>query len=360
MRSFPGILAFILLCGCAPDPPLVVGAALSNSFVNATRMAIDDAGREGGLPPLDSVLLPESSNRAAVALEAVERFLATPGLIGVVGHSNSSASLAAAPMYNRHAIVQIAPTTTAEIYSQAGPFSFRLVPADNTQGAFLARVTDSLFADGTRLALFYVNDDYGRGLRSAFLAELDTTRFPVVHQQPHSDEEVTSPPPDREERVRATLTTALGTGPDVVVWLGRATTFELYLRVLRELAGPIPVLGSDALASWADRAGGWDGIRFVDFLDLGATAELREFRRRYLDRFGVTAGTSEVLSHDAMHLLLAAIRDGARSGEEVRQWLGSLGAERPAFPGLSGPIAFDANGDIARSYVLVTVTTPPR
>jgi ABC-type branched-subunit amino acid transport system substrate-binding protein len=123
------------------------------------------------------------------------------------------------------------------------------------------------------------------------------------------------------------------------------------------------VIGGDALTNWSelDRGeGDWDGVRYVDYFDLGGSGALADFLQRYQERFGRPAGTPEVLSYDATRLLLAAIRDGARTGEAVRSWIASLGAERPPLEGLSGPIAFDANGDIARSYVLITIVAPPR
>lgn len=359
-RCLPGTLLLSALLGCRPEPPVTLGVALSAQFVDATRLALADAAAQGDLPPVDTVLLAEFSNRAALALEMVDAFLARPGIAAVVGHSNSSSSLATAPIYNSRQIVQIAPTSTAESFSQAGPFSFRMVPADAQQGHFLARVIDSLYPGGARLAVMFVNDDYGRGLRTAVLASIDTLRYPVVYQQPHTDEELVSPTPDREQRVRATIATVVNSRPDIVLWLGRASTFQLYLEVLRELAPVMPVLGGDALASWESPESGrgeWTGVRYADFLDLEATEPLRDFRRRYLGRFGIEAGTPEVLSYDAMQLLLAALRDGARTGEEIRAWLASLGRERPPFQGITGPVAFDDNGDIARSYVLVTV--PP-
>lgn len=362
-RVFRHCLLSSFLLACGPDAPVGVGAALSGPFVNAARLAVEEASMTGGLPPLDTVMLSEFSNRAALALELVDSFLARPHMLGVVGHSNSAASMATAPLYNANRIVQIAPTSTAVAYSQSGPFSFRMVPADSEQGGFLAHALDSLYPAGARLAVMFVNDDYGRGLRTALLAQLDSTRFPVVFQQPHTDEEFVSPPPDRARRVRTTITSMLELQPGVLLWLGRATTFHHYLLTLRELNDSLPVLGGDALASWHSQDSGrgeWRGVRHADFLDLEASEALHDFRRRYSARFGVPAGTPEVLSYDAMQLLLAAIRDGARTGEEARRWLSSLGQGRPPFQGISGPISFDVNGDIARSYVLVTMVPPAR
>lgn len=359
LHALPTIAVACCLGCTRPTGPVAVGVALSTSFIDATRMAIDDVAASGQLPPIDTLFFDEQSSRAATALELVDSFRLRRGMVGVVGHSISSSSLATAPVYNTLGIVQIAPTSTAAQFSDAGAYSFRMVPGDDQQGHFLARAIDSLFPAGARVAVLYVNDDYGRGLRSALIGALDTLRYPLVYHQPHTDDEYGDPHPDRDARVRATVTSMLSARPDVVVWLGRPGTFVSYLGVLRDLGGPIPVLGGDAIANWRDADNGrgdWNGVRYVDFLDLEQSVALQDFRRRYRDRFGRNAGTPEVLSYDAMHLLLSAIRDGARTGDEVRQWLQRLGADgREPYYGLSGRIVFDAHGDIARSYILVQI-----
>jgi branched-chain amino acid transport system substrate-binding protein len=358
--ALPLIASLAVCAACSqPTAPVAIGVALSTSFIDATRMAIDDVAASGELPPIDTVFVDEQSSRAASALELVDSFRLRRNLVAVVGHSISPSSLATAPVYNANGIVQIAPTSTAAQYSAAGPFSFRMVPGDERQGGFMARAIDSLYPAGARVALLYVNDDYGRGLRSALIAHLDTTRYTLAYHQPHSDDEFGNPNPDRAQRVRATVTSMLASRPDVVIWLGRPGTFAFYLQMLRELGGPIPVIGGDALANWRDSdtgQGHWDGVRYVDFLDLEQSLTLKEFRQRFRERFGRNAGTPEVLSYDAMHLILSAIRDGARTGDEVRQWLDRLGAEgREPYYGVSGRIVFEEQGDIDRSYVLVRI-----
>jgi branched-chain amino acid transport system substrate-binding protein len=58
----------------------------------------------------------------------------------VVGHVTSGSSLAVSQLYNDAQVVQLSPTATSVLYSQAGPFSYRMVPPDDAQGRFLADV----------------------------------------------------------------------------------------------------------------------------------------------------------------------------------------------------------------------------
>jgi ABC-type branched-subunit amino acid transport system substrate-binding protein len=101
--------------------------------------------------------------------------------------------------------------------------------------------------------------------------------------------------------------------------------------------------------------GRWSQVHHVDFLALDATPELREFARRYQDRFGLVATVPDALNYDAMRLVLAGIQAGARTGDELRAFLESLGRTRPVYQGVTGPIRFDDLGEVDRSYVLATV-----
>ncbi|MDZ4259843.1 MAG: branched-chain amino acid ABC transporter substrate-binding protein [Gemmatimonadales bacterium] len=357
-----GAMFTALACAPPPAPPPVIGAALSTTFLNAVRLGFDDAMSTEGMPPTDTMLVPEGTSRSGPALDLAEAFADAPGMMAVIGHSNSSASLATSPIYNTAGIVQIAPTATAMRYTEAGQFSFRLVPPDSSQGTFLAKAIDSLFLPGARVAVMYVNDDYGRGLRSALVARLADMDHPVVFDQPHSDEELALPDSVRESLISATVQAVVAARPTVIVWLGRPSILQLYILAIRRMGGSLPVLGGDAISSWADladRGSEWEGVQYVDFFTIDGSPELRAFRDRYLTRFGVPPGSAEVLSYDAVRLLLAARAEGATKGEEVRLWLLSLGRERPAYRGLSGPIAFSPNGDVERGYVLVTIPSGP-
>lgn len=330
---------------------MVLTVAAGSNFLEGARLALADGLAAGPIPGLDTILIEEPTTRSEVALMNAEELVTVPGLGAVIGHASSTASLAASQIYNDHEIVQIAPTSTTPVYSQAGPFSFRMVPSDVWQGRFLADAVAEAFPDGARLAVFFVNDDYGRGLRAEFRARLDTERYPVVVDMPHLQDDVG--PVDVSNGIAA----AVEATPDVVVWLSRGPVLEMFLPGLRRELGGVPIYGGDGIGivtPAAEELELWKGVIYADFVDPEATPALREFGERFRERTGRSATTSEILTYDAMALLLAALRDGKRTGPEIRDWLDALGRERPPFQGVSGALSFDDNGDVERSYVLRT------
>ena len=342
-------LATGLGCGFRDRP--VIGFALSQSFLDAARLAMADAEAAGELPEVDTVLLAESSSEAGPALELAGRLVATRGMVAVVGHSNSAASLAAAPVYGSGRIVQVAPTSTAALYSSAGPYSFRMVPPDDAQGAALARVLRERFPRGGRVALFWVNDDYGRGLRAAVKSALAGTGINWVLDLPHVESEL-------RDDIRADAIAAAAAGrPQLVLWLARASVLRDYLPGLRSDLPGVPILAGDAVASWAlypNLDGRWTGVQYIDFVDVGGSERLRAFGERYAARFGTKASGADVLTYDAVRLLLAAVRSGARTGTDVQRYLDRLGRDLPPHEGLAGPISFTDDGDAVRLPQLLT------
>lgn len=340
----------LLMAACDRAPRPVIGVTSSASYVNAARMALGDAAVAGELP-VDTMLRAEASNRARPALRVAEEFVNQRGMAAVVGHSNSAASLAASQLYNAQRIVQIAPTASAAVYSEAGPFSFRLVPPDDRQGRFLAGVLRDSLPPDTRLALLYVNDDYGRGLRYAVLEALAAPGDPpITVDMPHTE----SLPVDAEMKGHL-MDAVAASEADVILWLGRASTLHEILPALRERVGEIPIYGGDAVAPGQQLRTGdgrWNGVRHVAFVDLAATPAAARFSIRYQERFGVAPGGAEALTYDAVALVLTALRSGARTGPQIRDYLLSLGRDRPPYTGITGPIQFDERGDVARSYHL--------
>lgn len=349
------LAAVLALTACEAPAPVVVGISTSEAYVDAARLALEHARADGLRLPVDTVVIPEHGNQAAPAIQASERFLATPGLVAVVGHSNSAASLAASQLYNRNRIVQIAPTASAVVYSRAGPYSFRLVPPDDRQGAFLAGLVAEAVAPGGRAAVLYVNDDYGRGLHGTFNAALRGSGVEVALDLPFMENGLS------QADIAQTIATLARSRPDVLVWLGRGSTLDLMLGQIRDALGPVRVIGGDALSSAQQLDplhAFWAGVTHVEYGDLEATPEGRRFRRDYEARFGRSASIPAALTYDAMRMLLDAIGAGAGSGDEVREYLQALGRSRPAFAGTTGPVQFDATGDVEGGYRVVEIQVP--
>ena len=270
-----------------------------------------------------------------IEVRRAEQFVATPGIVGVVGHSSSRGSLAAAAVYNEAGIVQITPYSTSRLLWKAGPWTFNLAPTDSVEGAFIGGfVAGRLRA--RRVTVFYVNDEYGLGLREGVVAELRRRHVAVA------DQVSVDPSTDFATVVAASL----GRGvPDAVVVAARQVETGKVAEQLRERGLPRPVVGGDGALVMPDLArlagAAADSVYAVTFwMPDAPDSASRAFVEEYRQVVGRTPQAPQAMTYDALMLMATAIRAAGPRPAAVRQYLEELGRRRPAYVGVTGPVSF--------------------
>lgn len=339
------VLLLPLIAACEPPGPVRVGVVVSEYPSAAGSIAVEDHMSAGGDSMEAVIPLTPTPVAAGVALELAGQMAADPSVLAVVGHANSAASLAASQIYNRVGLVQIAPTTTAPVYDDAGPYSFRMVPGDDRQAAFVATMVREDWGDTRRIAAIYVNDDYGRGFYRALRPQLDSVVFEGVYGELADT-----------THLLQLIDEIVAARPDVLIWVGRPLRLRVVLQpVMAALPGLRAVCGDacDDSEVYDNVHGHFTGLRFVRFTDpYGSGSELEAMQRRYFAETATIATSEALLTYDAVRVVGAAVNSGARTRDEVRRYLESLGRELSPHPGLTGPIMFDSAGSVVREYHL--------
>ena len=344
----PGLLCLLAALACRGEPPgRTIGIAVDSDGRIGAEYAAADVNASGGIEG-DSLVLrvmaTEDATGAQASIRTADSLAADPAVTAVVGHSNSAASLAASQIYNARRLPHVAPNTTAPLFSAAGPYSFRLVPDDRRQAAFLAAEVARTGAQ--RVALAYVNDDYGRGLQAAVRADLARRGTAIVYETPYLER-------GDSARLASAARALAAARPDLLLWLGRPDELAVVRRALGARLPGLPVLASDGIdvSRVYSRPDRYVGVRFVRFVDPeGPGAALAAFRTRFRAATRREPTTDAVLAYDATMLVATALRDGARTREAVRRYLAAVGTTEPPYQGLSGPIAFDSAGDVRRPH----------
>jgi branched-chain amino acid transport system substrate-binding protein len=235
-------------------------------------------------------------------------------------------------------VVQLVPTATSHLLGDVGPWTFTLPPNDSVEGAVLGRFAAE-YLRARRVALFYVPDEYGMGLRVAAMRKLREKGVRVVDNVPVAG--------------GADLEVLLGSSlkrspPDLILSLCPAGQTGAIARIAERLQPGLRILAGDAATTLSElnQTGGnsTDSIYVATFwIPPGTTETARKFTERYQAMTGKTPEAGDALVYDAIMLLATAASNVGTRREMIRQYLEALGSSRPPYQGVSGPIAFGSH-----------------
>lgn len=340
----------LLLAGCGPNrDPIRIGWAggpLNDSTVSpslhSAELALEQINQTGGVNghPLELVVM-EDAGEPDSAVRVASR-LADSGVVAVIGHIFSSTTLAAAPVYNDpdHPLVAISPSATAPALSAAGPYIFRVCPSDEQYGVALARFARQRLGL-SRGAVLYVNNEYGRGIRRTFTQDFVRQGGTLASVDPFLEAS-----PDASlylERIRQDPTIQF------LVVAANITEAAQVIGQVRARGIELPILGGDGLDGIEETGPDAEGVYVSTvYLPTLNTDANRDFLRAYRDRFplGNSVDYSAAASYDIVYLLKDALSRAGGDRRALREALADIGHGTPAFEGVTGRIAFDAQGDV--------------
>lgn len=316
---------------------------------NGVELAIDDAnaaGTEIGGKKVKFELIAEDDEANPTKATTVAQKLVDAGVVGVVGHFNSGASIPASKIYADAGIPQISPASTNPKYTQQGfKTTFRDVANDDQQGPGLAHFA----VDKLKVKSVAVIDDstaYGQGLADAFEKTVITNGLKVLAHE-HTT--------DKDTDFRAILTRIKGMNPDLIMFGG-----------IDPQAGPM-VKQMEELGIRARFIAG-DGVQTPNFIQLagkaaeGAMASMpglpkeqmpggKKFVQEYQSKFHTEVQLFAPMGYDAVMVFIDAMK---RAGSTApAKFLPELA--KTNYQGVIGPIAFDDKGDLRNGPLTIYV-----
>ncbi len=346
--------AILIVAGCSRNTPIRIGLAgpfsedRATSMRQAAELAVREINGRGGVDgrTIELVVMDDSAD-ADIALQVARQLYDTRNLVAVVGHLTSGTTLAAAPIYGggSNPVVQISPSASSPLLSEAGPYTFRVCPSDLVHGTRLAEWARARLG-AERAAIVYENSDYGRGVRGAFSSSFQELGGVVVSEDPYIEDLPSFAPFLQRIRQRG--------GADVLFLAGAQAGGRRVAATMDTVGLGTPVMGGDGLvgiedadvaegilistAYLADRA----GARNAEFVRAYRTA----YRNRLPDHRGAGA-------YDAIHLLGEALEAVGADRERIREYLARVGSGIEPFQGVTGRIAFDERGDVPDKDVVI-------
>ncbi|HSG81173.1 MAG TPA: ABC transporter substrate-binding protein [Gemmatimonadota bacterium] len=277
------------------------------------------------------------------AVAVAESLLADAAVFAVLGHSNSGATLAAAPIYGQ-GLAAVSATATSPAVTEAGPWIFRVSPSDAATSASMAEYALREF--GSRTAVLYANDAFGRGLREAFGTAYVNGGGTLLSEYPYIE--------GQTEDFEPYLMGVEAARPDLIFVAGLDFGAARIIRQARGMGIETPILGGDGLLGLVGQDPIFDGTYVLVFYHPDAEGEAnRAFVDAHRSAYGTEPDAYAALAYDAVRLLAQAAGEVGFDRQKVREYLEGVGNGRDPFPGVSGRIAFDEAGDPVEKGVAI-------
>jgi branched-chain amino acid transport system substrate-binding protein len=225
------------------------------------------------------------------------------------------------------------------------PWVFSLAPGDNTLAPLLAEVLVSR-TRGRSFAVVSCTDHDARVFTAELLSALTRLEaFPSLHIAFNPG----------ETRFEAQLHRIGQTRPAAIVVAAGPQDAAAFLVALRRKHPTLPVFGGPAMGrrAFVESAGrNAEGVVFPLLWDPSTTdPRSAGFVRRFRERFAADPDYTAAHTYDAMHLLIAAIRQAGLNRPRIRDAVRALSPQ----PGVTGTITWDPTGHNTRPVGLGTI-----
>jgi branched-chain amino acid transport system substrate-binding protein len=310
-------------------------AAFGVQLKDGAQQAVEDINASGGiLGQKIALVIGDDGSRPEQGVLIAKKF-ASEGVKFVVGHFNSSVSLAASRVYFENGVLQISPASMNPALTERKMWNvFRTSGRDDQPGVFIARhIADKL--PGKKIAIIHDRTAYGQGLA-------DDTRKALTARG--SMEALYEGVNGGAKDFTALIAKMRQLEIDVMVWGGQAVEGAILVRQMRERGVQALMIGGDALAApeFANAAGpAAEGVLMVEATDPlrrpAAGAVVKKFTNR-----NINPDTYTLYSYASVEILKQAA-ETAKS-LDAKKIAGVIHSGR-TFETALGPIAFDGKGD---------------
>ena len=319
-------------------------AHLGKDNENGARLAVDEINAAGlviGGKKMHIDLISEDDQADPKIATTVAQKLVDNGVVGVIGHLNSGATIPASTIYHNAGIPQISPSATAIAYTAQGyNTAFRVMTNDEQQGRVLGQYAVTKLGD-KKIAIVDDRTAYGQGLADEFAKAAKAAGADVVAREYTTD---------RSTDFMAILTSIKAKSPDLVFFGGMDPQAGPLTKQLKQLGINAQVLGGDGMQTpeyiklaGADAEG---EIASNPGLTLDSMPGGKAFKDKFTARFGQIQNYAPY-AYDAVYVLVDAMKRA--NSTDPAKYLPAL--KTTDYQGVTGHIRFDQKGDVTGGAV---------
>ncbi len=313
-------------------------AELGRSIINGAKLVEMEINKAGGIDgkPVELIICDDKSD-SHNAVKCASKFVEA-GVLGVIGHLNSQASIEASKIYAKNNTVQISPASSHPWYTErpgSKGFVFRTCGRDDQEASIIASaIKNSPVPHPLKISIF--NNGTFHGSTLSALVEDEINNYGV-------DKIVDIKSIKKGQQQYFNEIQDLDT--DVLVFVGEYGDAATIIKALAlNNRSDVIFYGTDG--TYSQRLIDEAGLRSEGVYVIGGTVNpqskaFKDFSDLYKDTFKIEANAFAMNSYDATKLLIAAI-ENAKLKHPVMVAREVAGI---SFNGVTGPISFDEKGD---------------
>ncbi len=324
-------------------------AKMGMDFKNGVSLAVEEWNNKGGVLGKKIEMIISDDQHDPKQAVSVANKMVNDGVIGVIGHFNSSCSIPASDVYNRAGIPMITPASTNPLLTEEGYKKgykgvFRVCGRDDQQGKIAADFVIN-YLKLKNVAILHDKTTYGQGLADEFKKFLEN-KVNVVYY---------GGVVQGERDFKMVLTAIKVKKPELIFFGGIYPEAGLLVKQAKELGLESKFMSGDGTIDpkFIEIAGApaAEGTFLTFSPDPKNIPSAKDFIDKYRSRYG-EIGPYSIYAYDATNIMLAAIKEAnSIEGGSIIDKLHSM-----EFNGAIGKIKFDSKGDVTISPYVVWIT----
>lgn len=279
------------------------------------------------------------------ASTATSKLINLDKVVAVTGFVCSTELLSSAPMFNDAKVVGLGVATSSPDITNAGDYIFRVWPSDVFQAGKIANYIFSNKKIKTAATL-HPQSDYNLALSKAFKKDFESLGGSVVAEETYEQD---------AKDFKTQITKIISKAPEAIYVIPYGEG-GLVTKQLKELGFTGSIFASETYGTpeiIADAGDSSEGVIYATPLFDESLAPTEEVLQKFKQKYGKDPSFAVITAsaYDAINILAAAIESNGPTSEDIKKYLLTV----KNYPGVSGTITIDDNGDAIKDFQLMIV-----
>ena len=312
-------------------------------FLDGVNMALDEVNEKGILGKKVTISKADDEGTVTKAADIAQTFSNDPKISAVIGHWYSKVSNAVSDIYNRNGMVMISPaSTSADLTAKGYDYIFTMINDDMEYADIMVEYAIKENLD--RVVIYYVIDDYGRGLANNFEDAAFDNGIDVVDRISSINNR------NIDELIRKW--NALDY--NAIIIAASMAPAEDVIRILKQAGIEVPILGATSM----------DKTSLITSLDIYAEdiviptlfnptadrTETKDFVQKYIKTYGYLPDSWAAQGYDSIKVLCKAME---AAGSAIPDQFAKELRKTKGYQGVSGELSCNDRGEITTSDMYI-------